>query len=280
MFSTVDLFGAQLPYYGIMTSLGIFACFLLIRFTRHKRENIDSVEYICIGLAGAIGAFIMAHFVYGIAHYDKIIYVINHTNRVFGSFQMFVIYFLDIFGGMVFYGGLIGACIGGYIYMKKAKLNIREYSDTIVPCIPLFHAFGRIGCFLAGCCYGIESDFGFTYHYAEVESANGVCRLPIQLFESAENIILCIVLTILLCKFRNIKHGTLIWIYGLTYPVIRFINEFYRGDFEERGYFGVLSTSQWISIIIFVFSLAMLLLELRNKNLHNLQQTEQGRGII
>lgn len=280
MFSTVDLFGTQLPYYGIMTSLGIFACFLFIRFTRNKRENIDSVEYICIGLAGAIGAFIMAHFVYGIAHYDKIIYVINHTDRVFSSFQMFVIYFLDIFGGMVFYGGLIGACIGGYIYMKIAKLNIREYSDTIVPCIPLFHAFGRIGCFLAGCCYGIESDFGFTYHYAEVENANSVCRLPIQLFESAENIILCIVLTILLCKFRNIKHGTLIWVYGLTYPVIRFINEFYRGDFEERGYFGVLSTSQWISIIIFVFSLVMLLLELRNRNLHNLQQNESGRGII
>lgn len=266
MFSTEDLFGVQLPYYGIMTALGIFACFLLICFTRHKRENIDPVEYICIGLTGAICAFVMSHFIYGIAHFEKIIYVTKHTDRLFSSFKMFITYFIDIFGGMVFYGGLIGACIGGYIYMKKTKLNIRDYSDTIVPCIPLFHAFGRIGCFLAGCCYGIESEFGFTYHYAEVESANGVCRLPIQLFESAENIILCVVLTILLCKFKNIKSGILIWIYGLIYPVIRFINEFFRGDFVERGYFGALSTSQWISIIVFVFSLIMLLLELKNKN--------------
>lgn len=280
MFNTVDLFGVQLPYYGIMTALGILACFLLIRFTRHKRENIDSLEYVCIGLAGAVGAFIMAHFIYGIAHFDKIVYVISHTDRLFSSFQMFIIYFIDIFGGMVFYGGLLGACIGGYVYMKKAKLDVREYSDTIVPCIPLFHAFGRIGCFLAGCCYGIESDFGFTYYYSEVESANGVCRLPIQLFESAENIILCVVLIVLLYKFKNIKHGILIWIYGLTYPVIRFVNEFYRGDFVERGYFGSMSTSQWISIIIFVFSLVMLLLNLGDKNQIKFPKSEKKGGII
>ena len=55
----------------------------------------------------------------------------------------------------------------------------------------------------------------------------------------------------------NIEKGMLIWIYGLIYPVVRFINEFFRGDAEERGYFGALSTSQWISIFVFALSAFM-----------------------
>lgn len=258
MFTTVDTLGAELPYYGIMIALGILACFLLILFTRHKRENIDGVEYVLIGLVSAISAFIMAHIVYGIAHLNKIIFVVTHTDRFFESIDSFIFYFSDIFGGMVFYGGLIGACIGAYIYMRKAKLNTNEYSDTLAPCIPLFHAFGRVGCFLVGCCYGIKSDIGFTYHYAIVEAANGVCRFPVQLLEATENIFICILLTVMLCKCKKMQHGMLIWVYGLIYPVIRFINEFLRGDTVERGFFGIFSTSQWISIFIFALSLTVI----------------------
>lgn len=261
MFTTVDTIGAELPYYGIMIALGILACFLLILFTKRKRENIDSIEYVIMGLISAISAFIMAHIVYGIAHFDKIAFVVTHPDRLFESINAFTFYFFDIFGGMVFYGGLIGACTGAYIYMKKVKLNINEYSDTLAPCIPLFHAFGRIGCFLAGCCYGIESNIGFTYRYAIVESANGVCRFPVQLLEAAENILICVLLTVMLCKCKKLQHGMLIWIYGLIYPVLRFINEFLRGDNVERGFFGILSTSQWISIFIFVISLTVILVK-------------------
>lgn len=266
MFTTVDSLGVELPYYGIMVAFGILACFLLIIFTKNKRENIEGIEYVLIGLVGAGSAFLMSHIVYGIAHFNKIAFVATHPKRLFESINSFVFYISDIFGGMVFYGGLIGACIGAYIYMKKEKLNVNEYSDTLAPCIPLFHAFGRIGCFLAGCCYGIESEIGFTYRYAIVESANGICRFPVQLLEATENILICVLLTILLCKCKKIQHGMLIWIYGLIYPVVRFTNEFLRGDVVERGFFGVLSTSQWISIFIFVLSLIMILVRLLKKD--------------
>lgn len=265
MFTTVDILGAELPYYGIMVGFGILSCFLLIRFvTSKKRDGIEGIEYVCIGLSGGICAFIFAHLVYAIAQFDKLYYVLTHLDRVFGSLTMFIIYMTDVFGGMVFYGGLIGACLGGFIYLKWAKLNVKSYADTLAPCIPLFHAFGRVGCFLAGCCYGVESDIGFTYHYSVVENANGVCRFPIQLVESAENLIICIILLFLLCKCKNIKKGILIWIYGLIYPVARFINEFFRGDNSERGFFGVMSTSQWISIFIFVFSAIMLIVTIKH----------------
>ncbi|MEE1076102.1 MAG: prolipoprotein diacylglyceryl transferase family protein [Acutalibacteraceae bacterium] len=254
MFTTVDILGGELPYYGIMVTLGILACFLLLLFTRKKRQNIEGIEYVLMGLVAGISAFIMAHIVYGIAHLDKIIFVITHPDRLFESIESFLFYFSDIFGGMVFYGGLIGACIGSYIYMKKTKLDIKEYSDTLAPCIPLFHAFGRMGCFLAGCCYGIESNIGFTYRYSIVEPANGVCRFPVQLLEASENILICILLTIMLCKCKKLPHGILIWIYGFIYSVVRFANEFLRGDNIQRGFFGVFSTSQWISIFIFILS--------------------------
>ena len=257
MFSTADTLGMEFPFYGLATAAGIFFAFLLLRFTSEKREGTDALEYIFIAVCGGIGAFITAHIFYALAQYKKVAFIIGHTDRLFSSFRMFCLYMIDIFGGMVFYGGLIGACIGAYIYMRKAKLDVGAYADTIAPCIPLFHAFGRVGCFLVGCCYGIESSFGVVYHNAAAESANGVCRLPIQLFEAGENLIICLVLTLILYRCRNIEKGILIWIYGLIYPVVRFINEFFRGDTEERGYFGALSTSQWISIFIFVLSVFM-----------------------
>lgn len=265
MFSTSEALGFELPYYGIMAGLGILACFLVIKFiTMKKRENIEGYNYAIIGIVSGISAFLMAHIVFAIAQYEKIYYVFTHLSKAFSSFYMFSLYAMDIFGGMVFYGGLIGACLGAYICMKRLKLDVRSYSDTIAPCIPLFHAFGRLGCFLTGCCYGIESDIGFTYHHSIIQSVNGVCRFPIQLVESCENFILFLVLLCILCRCKNIKNGIIIWIYGLTYPVVRFINEFFRGDIAERGYFGCLSTSQWLSILIFAFSLFMLINDLRS----------------
>lgn len=265
MFTTKDILGFELPYYGIMVLIGISFCVVALKFTRRKRQNAEPIEYVCMGLISFIFAFFGAHIVYGLTNIDKIFFVVTHPSRLFKSFDMFLWYMNDIWGGMVFYGGLIGACVSAYIYMRLMKLDVAEYSDTLVPCIPLFHVFGRIGCFLSGCCYGIESEFGFTYHYSMLENVNGVCRLPIQLIESAENLILFILFMVLLFKCRNIKHGILIWIYGMLYPVIRFINEFFRGDFEERGYFGIFSTSQWISIILFVFSVVMLIRTMKTK---------------
>ena len=227
MFTTVDILGIELPYYGIMAGRGLLACFLLIKFvTSKQRKGIDGIEYVCIGLSGGICAFIFAHLIYAFAQFDKLYYVFTHMDRLFSSFTMFIIYMTDVFGGMVFYGGLIGACLGGFIYMEYAKLNVKNYADTLAPCIPLFHAFGRMGCFLSGCCYGIESEIGFTYHYSVVENANGVCRFPIQLVESGENLIICIFLLLLLCKCKNIRKGILIWLYGLIYPVVRLLTNF------------------------------------------------------
>ena len=103
--------------------------------------------------------------------------------------------------------------------------------------VPLFHAFGRIGCFLVGCCYGVESSIGFTFHNSIIESANNVNRFPVQIVEALFNLIL------FFCLYNFFKHkkfkGYLLNIYFIFYPVFRFIIEFFRAD-SYRGFLGVL----------------------------------------
>jgi phosphatidylglycerol:prolipoprotein diacylglycerol transferase len=149
----------------------------------------------------------------------------------------------------------------GAIYCRKKKFNISEYSDIIAPGVPLFHFFGRIGCFFGGCCYGIESSFGYTVHGNELlSSVNDVQRFPVQLLEATLNLILFIVLARLLSK--GALKGKLFSIYLLCYSVIRFFDEFLRGD-TYRGFLFGLSTSQIISIILFVCSLVYLIVKFK-----------------
>jgi phosphatidylglycerol:prolipoprotein diacylglycerol transferase len=159
------------------------------------------------------------------------------------------------FAGSVFYGGLAGGIAAGALYLKLTGRGFTEYSDIAAPSIPLFHAFGRLGCFLGGCCYGVESGVGFIYRRALIESANGVRRLPVQLIESAFLLLLCAVLTRL--YRRGAARGRLLYIYLVSYGAFRFVIEFWRGD-EYRGIYRGLSTSQWISIFILAVCAAAL----------------------
>ena len=144
--------------------------------------------------------------------------------------------------------------------MRRTRFNPDRFHLNQLPMyavlVPLFHAFGRVGCFLGGCCYGIESEFGFTTHTnTNIPSINGVNRFPVQLLESGCNLI---IFFILLTLFRKrIMEKRLIWIYLLIYPVVRFCDEFLRGD-VYRGFLLGLSTSQWVSIILFGVAVVVL----------------------
>ena len=98
----------------------------------------------------------------------------------------------------------------------------------------------------------MESPFGFVYTNSLAPEANGVSRFPVQLVEAAANFLLAICMLWLFHK-KKLKKGRLILVYGLSYPVIRFILEFWRGD-QIRGIFFGLSTSQWISLAVFAIS--------------------------
>ncbi len=118
----------------------------------------------------------------------------------------------------------------------------------------LFHIFGRIGCFLGGCCYGLPSAWGVVYRYSPVAEANGLVRFPVQLVEAAWNLVLFLLLAWLQRRGSPICCPC-IW---SSIPPARFLLEFFRGD-AYRGILLGLSTSQWISLFLFPAALYALL---------------------
>lgn len=253
MFPEIHILNKTIHAYMIMSLIGILVSLFYV-INKCKKEKISDYDYIIVLLFGALGAIIGGHLLYGIVNYKLIIYFFNNLEKV-TNVNILLQYLILIFGGNVFYGGLIGGLIASYITIKIRKMNIKRTTDFLTPVIPLFHFFGRIGCFLSGCCYGVKSHIGFTYKYSLIESANNVNRFPIQLVESFYNLILFILLTIFYKK--NKMKGKILYLYLVLYSIGRFIFEFFRGD-EYRGFVLGLSTSQFISIIIFVISIILI----------------------
>lgn len=252
MFPGIHIGPFFLASYAICTIVGIFAAFPLA-IHQYKKRTGDDISLIFVCLFGAVGVFLGMHLLYGITN-------ISYWSRLTfaDGFKRFFEMFAAIFGGGVFYGGLIGGIIVGGISIKVQKLPADIATDCLAPAIAMFHGFARIGCFLSGCCYGVEWEHGVTFTNSMVESANGVPRVPVQLFEAGFEFLLSGLLWLLLLKAPKTR-GKLLALYLLIYPVGRFTLEFWRGD-EYRGFIFGLSTSQFISVLLFTASALYLLI--------------------
>lgn len=150
-------------------------------------------------------------------------------------------------GGFVFYGGLILG--GAWLLILSKVFHHFKLSELyfILPSLTIGHAIGRIGCFLAGCCYGTQCDLPFSVHM------HGQDRHPVQLYET----FLLFLLSIILWKFANIKNKKAVWLSYLGgYGLIRIITESFRGDII-RGFYGPLSTSQWVSVAMILGAIVL-----------------------
>ena len=247
MFPYFTLLGKVVGTYAILSILGLIACCIVI-VRLGKKVGMTYEDGILATVAVCVGLFFGGHLLYGITNIDDLISDFKNSDTM--TFRMAAEIIASAFGGMVFYGGFLGGLFGLSVCSRFSYRASRGYLfDLYAVVTPLFHFFGRIGCFLGGCCYGIESSFGFTVTGNPlVPELNGVCRFPVQLVEAGCNLILFF---ILLQLFRGNKHPTrLIYVYMLLYPPIRFCLEFLRGD-TIRGIWLGLSTSQWISLALF-----------------------------
>ena len=235
--------------YMICALVGILTV-LLFTYKLAKKRGLDEVEMLYMMLFAFGGVLIFSHILYAVTVWDQVWAVLTHP-EIIKSFDDLTYVLGIIFGGSVFYGGLIGAIIVFFVYTKAKKLNFGDYSDIGAMAIPLFHFFGRIGCFLSGCCYGVKWEYGVTYRHSIVESANGVPRFPVQFVEAALNLLLFFLLYYLYSKGK--ANRKILALYLLIYPTYRFILEFFRDD-TYRGFVGFLSTSQFISAVLFAVS--------------------------
>lgn len=157
--------------------------------------------------------------------------------------------------GLVFYGGLLGAYAAVLIFCRIYKLYTYPELNHFTVIVPLFHAFGRLGCTVNGCCYGIEyhGPLSITYTAAHInpgisDDIADFSRFPVQPLEALMELLIFVLLLLLYIRKRD--RYSLTSIYLLIYSVLRFSDEFLRGD-TARKIWGPFSTSQWISLVIF-----------------------------
>ncbi len=229
--------------YGLMIGLGIIAAYLLCEY-RANRKGLDSDPLISIALWGVGGGLICAKLLYYITTFDEIL---EDPSRL-----------LDLGDGFVVYGGIIGGILGGWLYTRIKKLPFWKYFDLVMPAVALAQGFGRIGCFLAGCCYGLQMESPISIVFTHSDFApNGVPLLPTQLISSGLDFLHCL---ILLYAAKKCKHdGQVSALYLIFYSIGRFGLEYLRGDLI-RGSVGALSTSQFISIFILAIGIALFVL--------------------
>ena len=226
--------------YGLMIAVGILVCIAMGMY-RAKKRGMSDDAVLTIAIIGVLSGFIGAKLLYVIVEFDQFI---EDPMSVMGG------------EGFVVYGGIIGGVLAGYVVCRIKKEKFWQYFDLIAPAIALAQGFGRIGCLLAGCCYGKETDspLSITFHTSDF-APNDVALIPTQIYSSILDFLNCIVLC-LIARYAK-KERTVSGCYLIFYSTGRFILEFFRGDLE-RGSVGVLSTSQFISIFIFAIGAAIL----------------------
>lgn len=164
--------------------------------------------------------------------------------------------------GGVFYGGLIAAVAVALWYLRRHRMPMWTVTDVFAPGIALGHVIGRLGCFLAGCCFGrpTAEPWGvtFTSSFAarNVGTPLGVPLHPVQLYEAGAELLILGGLLLFERRGRGFP-GRTFWTYLLLYGISRFVIEYYRGD--VRGMVGAFSTSQFVSLLIVPLSVVMLL---------------------
>lgn len=232
--------------YGFMIALGVFACILLGMYRAKQTGILKEEAVLDIAIYGLLAGFLGA----------KILYVIV-------EFETFLANPMSVLGseGFVVYGGIISGVLAAIIYCRVKGLSFLECFDLLAPSVSLAQGFGRIGCFLAGCCYGRETSSFLGVVFPEGCMAPvGVKLLPTQLFSSAGDFLIT---AVLLFAYRKRRHtGDVGALYMLLYGVGRFGIELLRSD--NRGTVGVFSTSQAISIVIVAGAVLLFLSDRKN----------------
>ena len=247
---------ATVASYGAMMMVGFLVCLYLLG-RRGSAFRLSSEELFDIAIAALIGGVIGARLYYIIYAWD---YFAANPAQVFRIDK----------GGLVFYGGVVGGTATVLLVTYLKELPLRRTADLFAGLLPLGHAFGRIGCFLNGCCYGkgTESWIGMRFP-AESAAYRDMVRRglldssaamtpplhPTQLYAAGYNLLIFAVLSWLM--WNRHREGDVVWWYLALYGVARFLNEFLRND--QAPLAAGLTTAQLVCIALLLLGGTMLL---------------------
>ena len=237
--------------YGLMIAIGIFAAYIVTE-CRARKQGLPYEHVFYIVIWCVLGGFLSAKLLFWITEWKNVL-------------EDPLYYLKNMMDGFVVYGGIIGGIFAGYIYARVKKLNFLAFFDLVMPSVALAQCFGRIGCFLAGCCYGRETSCPLSITFRDSDFApNGVPLIPTQIYSSVLDF-LHFALLLYIAKHKK-TDGEVAAAYLVCYSTGRFILEFFRGDLI-RGSVGALSTSQFISIFTGLAGVGMFLLLRKKRNM-------------
>ena len=232
--------------YGTMFAAGVLSGSCLAA-RRAKRNGYDENMLFSLIMWTIVGGFAGS----------KLLYWLINIKQIMKD-PAYVLY--TIGDGFVVIGSILGGIGACYLCCRKYRVSFLAVFDLFVPSLALGQGFGRIGCFLAGCCYGKETiHFPYVIFHNSSFAPNLVPLVPVQLYASALNFANAF---LLLCYDRRVrdsgkkKDGCVGALYLILYGTGRFFLEYLRGD-VERGMWGIFSTSQILSIPLFLSGLVI-----------------------
>ena len=234
--------------YGVLLAAA-YLLGLRLAMSRAKSRGLDPNRALDLGIAIIISALVGAKLLLLLVDFDRF-----KQNPA----ELFSI----VRSGGVFYGGLIAAVAVAFWYMWRHKMPLWTTCDVFAPGIALGHAVGRLGCLMAGCCYGRPTSVPWAITFTNPEAAANVgtplhvALHPTQLYESAAEALILVLLLVTEKKGRPFE-GRTFWSYMVLYGISRFVIEFFRGD--DRGLVYGFSTSQFISLILVPLAIVMLI---------------------
>ncbi len=230
-------------WYGVMMALA----FLAGLWTATRRARLVNVSGDVIA---DVTLWLMAGSIIG----ARFVYVTTYWHTEFAG-QPFSEVFMIQHGGLVYYGGLIGAMISGLGYLFWKKQPVWKIADILAPSVALGSVFGRIGCLLNGCCFGRACDLPWAIHFPADHETHGAAVHPTEIYDALLNLALYFFLAWL---FRRKKFdGQIFSTYLIVYAVFRSIVEYFRGDYPTDHVHAGLTSAQLVSVPIFVAGLVL-----------------------
>ena len=230
----------SIHWYGVMVALGFLAG-LWTAGRRGMRAGLTAEKIIDLGPWLIIGAIVGA----------RTLYVFSYWPELFAGKPIAEI-FMVWKGGLVFYGGLIGATLAGILYARLKKLTVWQVADIVAPSIALGYVFGRIGCLLNGCCYGRACNLPWAICFPEGNPLDPP-TYPVHPTEIYDSLLSLALYAFLAWLFRRKKFdGQVFGVYLVSYALLRSFVEMFRGDYPQHQHYlgGWATPAHLVSIAI------------------------------
>jgi phosphatidylglycerol---prolipoprotein diacylglyceryl transferase len=238
----------SIHWYGLLLAIG----FIVGLWTASRRAARDGIARETIYDSGVwliLGAVVGARVLYVVSYWDRLM-----QDPLFPQAPWTEIFMVQR-GGLVFYGGLIGATASGLFYVWKKQLPLWKFADALAPSIALGYVPGRLGCLMNGCCYGRETTVPWAIRYPHDHETYPRLLHPTQIYEALLSLGLYAALAWL---YRRKKFdGQVFALYLVCYAITRSIVEACRGDYAQRYLGGIATPAHLVSVVILAAGLIL-----------------------